>query len=150
MPSVAVSPLRRFAASPSSSAGIYFYEYAAPAARWTEALPLGNGRLGAMVYGGVLHNTKLSDRIALNVDTLWWRGEVEHRHNPDALEGFREVRRLLLAGRVKEAEHLAKRTMTSCPKEQPPYVPLVFHQAQSVPELGFADHLQATARRVVA
>jgi alpha-L-fucosidase 2 len=98
--------------------------YASPAARWTDALPLGNGRLGAMVYGGVLHNTKLSDRIALNVDTLWWRGEVEHRHNPDALEGFREVRRLLLAGRVKEAEHLAKRTMTSCPKEQPPYVPL--------------------------
>lgn len=98
--------------------------YATPAARWTDALPLGNGRLGAMVYGGVLHNTKLNDRIALNIDTLWWRGEVEHRHNPAALEGFREVRRLLLAGRVKEAEHLAKRTMTSCPKEQPPYVPL--------------------------
>ncbi len=77
-----------------------------------------------MVYGGVFHNTKLNDRLQLNLDTLWWRSEVEHRHNPDALEGFREVRRLLLAGRVKEAEHLAKLTMTSCPKEQAPYVPL--------------------------
>ena len=95
-----------------------------PAAKWTEAFPVGNGRLGAMVYGGVFHNTKLNDRIQLNIDTLWCRSEAGDRHNPDALEGFRQVRRLLLEGRIKDAEHLMKMTMTSCPKEQPPYVPL--------------------------
>jgi len=98
--------------------------YTAPAGKWTEALPVGNGRLGAMVYGGVFHNTKLNDRIQLNVDTLWCRCEAGDRHNPDALEGFRKVRGLLLEGRIKDAEHLMKMTMTSCPKEQPPYVPL--------------------------
>jgi alpha-L-fucosidase 2 len=98
--------------------------YTSPASKWTEALPVGNGKLGAMVYGGVFHNTKLNDRIQLNVDTLWWRSEAADRHNPDALEGFRAVRRLLLDGRIKEAEHLMKMTMTSCPKEQSPYVPL--------------------------
>jgi len=81
--------------------------YTAPARAWTEALPVGNGRLGAMVYGGVFHNTKLNDRIQLNIDTLWWRCEAADRHNPDALDGFREVRRLLLAGRIKDAEHPA-------------------------------------------
>jgi len=98
--------------------------HAAPAGKWTEAYPVGNGRLGAMVFGGVFHNTKLNDRIPLNVDTLWWRPDPTDRHNPDALEGFREVRRMLLAGQVKPAEHLMKMTMTSCPKEQPPYLPL--------------------------
>ncbi len=98
--------------------------YTAPARAWTEALPVGNGRLGAMVYGGVFHNTKLNDRIQLNIDTLWWRCEAADRHNPDALDGFREVRRLLIEGRIKDAEHLMRMTMTSCPKEQPPYVPL--------------------------
>ena len=51
----------------------------APAKKWTEALPVGNGRLGAMVYGGVFHNTKLNDRIQLNVDTLWCRSEAGDR-----------------------------------------------------------------------
>ncbi|MCE9553167.1 MAG: glycoside hydrolase family 95 protein [Planctomycetes bacterium] len=97
--------------------------YTRPAGSFTEALPIGNGRLGGMVYGGVVHNTKFNDRIGLNIDTLWWRSECD-RHNPDALQGFREGRRLLMAGRVKEAEHLVKMTMTSCPKEQPPYLPL--------------------------
>jgi len=96
---------------------------AEPAKKWTEAYPIGNGRLGGMVFGGVFHNTKQNDRIPLNVDTLWWRSESD-RHNPDALAGFREVRKLLLAGEIKRAEHLMKMTMTSCPKEQPPYVPL--------------------------
>ncbi|NQT86007.1 glycoside hydrolase family 95 protein, partial [bacterium] len=94
-----------------------------PGGPWNHAYPIGNGRLGAMVAGGVLHNTKNNDTLQLNVDTLWWRSESD-RHNPDALDGFREGRRLLLEGKVKEAEHLVKMTMTSCPKEQPPYLPL--------------------------
>jgi alpha-L-fucosidase 2 len=96
---------------------------ATPGGPWTNAYPIGNGRLGAMVSGGVFHNTKNNDTLQLNIDTLWWRSESD-RHNPDALEGFREGRRLLLEGRIKEAEHQVKMTMTSCPKEQPPYLPL--------------------------
>ena len=95
-----------------------------PAKKFTEAYPIGNGRLGAMVYGGVYHNTKNNDRLSLNVDSLWWRCETDDRHNPAALEGFREARRLLLEGKPKEAQRVVRMTMTSCPKEQPPYVPL--------------------------
>ena len=98
--------------------------HTAPAQKFTEAYPIGNGRLGAMVYGGVYHNTKNNDRLALNVDTLWWRCETGDRHNPSAIEGFREARGLLLEGKAKEAQRVVRMTMTSCPKEQPPYVPL--------------------------
>ena len=107
--------------------------YRQPAGSFLEALPIGNGRIGAMVYGGVFHNTKYNDHVGLNVDTLWWRSECD-RHNPDALDGFREGRRLLMQGSVKEADHLLKMTMTSCPKEQPPFLPL--GQMQFV----FEDH----------
>jgi len=95
-----------------------------PARKFNEAYPIGNGRLGAMVFGGVHHNTKNNDRLSLNVDSLWWRCETDDRHNPAALEGFREARKLLLEGNPKEAQRLVRMTMTSCPKEQPPYVPL--------------------------
>ena len=95
-----------------------------PARKFNEAYPIGNGRLGAMVFGGVYHNTKNNDRLSLNVDSLWWRCETDDRHNPAALEGFREARKLLLDGNPREAQRLVRMTMTSCPKEQPPYVPL--------------------------
>jgi alpha-L-fucosidase 2 len=98
--------------------------YTAPAKKWVDAMPVGNGKLGAMVFGGVFHNTKLNDRIQLNADTLWYRGEVKERHNPDAREHLPVIRRLLMEGKIKEAEHLMKMTMTSCPKEQGPYLPL--------------------------
>src|SRR5262245_52873116 len=78
--------------------------YRQPAATWNEALPIGNGRLAAMVFGGVQ-----SERIQLNEDTIW-AGEKRDRNNPEGARHLSEVRRLLFAGKPKEAEELAERT----------------------------------------
>ncbi len=64
--------------------------YKQPAARWTDALPIGNGRLGAMIFGGVS-----AERIQLNEDTLW-SGAPRDWNNPDAKRHIPEVRRLVL------------------------------------------------------
>ena len=61
-----------------------------PAERWTDALPIGNGRLGAMVFGGVKE-----ERLQVNDDTLW-SGAPRQWNNPDALQHLPEVRRLVL------------------------------------------------------
>jgi alpha-L-fucosidase 2 len=61
-----------------------------PADKWTDALPIGNGRLGAMVFGGVKE-----ERLQLNEDTLW-SGAPRPWNNPDALQHLQEVRRLVL------------------------------------------------------
>ena len=92
--------------------------YQTPAECWIEALPVGNGRLGAMVYGGVNR-----DRLALNEETLW-DGKPTDKHNPAALEALPEVRRLLFAGENEKASELAERTMVSMPNEPFPYLPL--------------------------
>ena len=92
--------------------------YRRPAATWDEALPVGNGRLGAMVFGGTGE-----ERLALNEDTIW-AGERRDRTNPEALKSLPEVRRLLFAGKVAEAEALAERTMIAVPRRLPPYQPL--------------------------
>ncbi len=75
--------------------------YAAPASGWIEALPLGNGFLGAMVFGGVEE-----ERIALNEDSLW-SGFPQDADNPDAFEALPEIRRLLFEGKVEEADRVA-------------------------------------------
>jgi len=64
--------------------------YKQPAAQWTEALPIGNGRLGAMVFGGVG-----SERLQLNEDTLW-SGAPRSWNNPEAKQHLEEVRKLVL------------------------------------------------------
>jgi alpha-L-fucosidase 2 len=92
--------------------------YRQPARVWTEALPIGNGRLGAMVFGGLA-----SERIALNEDTVW-AGERRDRTNPQALANLPKVRRLLLEGKPAEAEALADQTMIALPRRLPPFQPL--------------------------
>ena len=92
--------------------------YTHPAQRWGDALPVGNGRLGGMVFGGVAQ-----ERIQLNEDTIW-NGKKRNRVNPDALKALPEVRRLLFAGKPLEAEELEGRTMMGIPNRQPPYQPL--------------------------
>lgn len=72
---------------------------------WLEALPVGNGRLGAMVFGGTER-----ERLQLNEDSLW-SGNPYDADNPAALEALPEVRRLLLAGQVREAQALASKTL---------------------------------------
>ena len=89
--------------------------YRQPAASWNEALPIGNGRLGAMVFGGVP-----SERIQLNEDTVW-AGEPRDRNNPAGAAAVPEVRRLLLAGKLTEAEALADRDIIAIPRRMPPY-----------------------------
>ena len=89
--------------------------YRAPAAGWNEALPIGNGRLGAMVFGGVTE-----ERLQLNEDSVW-AGQKLNRLNPAAARAVPEVRRLLGEGKVAEAEALADKAMISIPRRMPPY-----------------------------
>jgi len=79
--------------------------YRQPAQKWTEAMPVGNGRLGGMVFGGVER-----ERIQLNEDSLW-SGGPQDADNPEALKHLSEVRRLLFENRVVEAQELANKTM---------------------------------------
>jgi alpha-L-fucosidase 2 len=92
--------------------------YTRPATEWVEALPVGNGRLGAMVFGGI-HQ----ERIQLNEDTLWAGGPYDPV-NPDALAALPEVRRLIAAGDYAGAQALADRKMMARPRRQMPYEPV--------------------------
>jgi alpha-L-fucosidase 2 len=83
--------------------------FSKPAAQWTEALPVGNGRLGAMVFGGVK-----SERLQLNHDSLW-SGKPKDWNNPEAKTHLAEVRRLVLE---EENYHAAD---ALCRKMQGPY-----------------------------
>jgi alpha-L-fucosidase 2 len=79
--------------------------YRHPASAWTEAMVIGNGRLGGMVYGGVRR-----ERVMLNEDTLW-SGEPSDTLPREAIKYLPEVRRLLLAGRNREAHNLVAAKM---------------------------------------
>jgi alpha-L-fucosidase 2 len=84
--------------------------YRKPAREWTDALPLGNGRLGAMIFGGVS-----DERIQLNVDSLW-DGAPVNADNPEALKNLPEIRSLLFEGKNQQASDLAGKTMLGNPK----------------------------------
>jgi alpha-L-fucosidase 2 len=77
--------------------------YDQPAAVWTEALPIGNGRLGAMVFGGIA-----TEHLQLNEDTLW-SGAPTDWNNPGAKEMLPQVRAALLAGDYVKATALSKK-----------------------------------------
>ncbi len=89
--------------------------YDEPAKEWTEALPVGNGRLGAMVFGGTAN-----ERIQFNEDTLWAGGPRDYSH-PGAADSLPEIRRLLLDGKQREAEKLAMEKFMSEPLRQVAY-----------------------------
>lgn len=76
--------------------------YPQPADKWTEALPIGNGRLGAMVFGG-----PETDRIQFNEETLW-TGEPRDYHREGAVQYLPQIRQLLFEGKQAEAEQLAE------------------------------------------
>lgn len=86
-----------------------------PAPSWPDALPVGNGRLGAMVFGN-----PAVERIQLNEDSIW-DGERRDRDNPRAGAAVPEIRRLLFAGKVHEAEQMAVDDMLSIPRRMPCY-----------------------------
>ncbi len=87
----------------------YILWYNKPAEQWTDALPVGNGRLGAMVFGGVE-----SGRIQLNEDTLW-DGGPRDTNNPKALDALPKVQQLLFEDKNDEATKLAGETMLGVP-----------------------------------
>ena len=121
--------------------------YKKPAPVWTEALPIGNGRIGAMVFGGANSGTNNGDQEAaranrdiidgrqtrgqdehlqLNESTVW-QGARTDKLNPKAHEGFLKVRSLLLeskgldGAKISEAERTAAETMLSTPRGMPGY-----------------------------
>src|SRR5512139_1029362 len=80
--------------------------YAAPATKWTEALPVGNGHLGAMVFGEVVR-----ERIQLNEHSLWSGRTRAEDDSPKSKEALPKVRELLFAGKYREANSLAQAEM---------------------------------------
>jgi alpha-L-fucosidase 2 len=74
--------------------------YPEPADSWVEALPVGNGRLGAMVFGN-----PAQENIRLNEETVW-AGQPNNNINPDALAAIPEIRRLMFAGKFAEAQQM--------------------------------------------
>lgn len=111
--------------------GRYILWYRQPAKVWEEALPIGNGRLGAMVFGGVT-----DERIQLNESTLW-DGYPLDPNNPESLSALPEIRRLIFEGKNNEAVILAGKTMMGHPSRIKPY--------QSLGELWFdTPNLAAT------
>ena len=91
--------------------------YLEPAKDWNEALPIGNGRLGAMVFGG-----KEEERLQLNEDTLWTGGPHDY-NNPEALKYLPEMRRLIFEGKEKKAEELGGKHMMGNPVRLQAYQP---------------------------
>ena len=84
-------------------------------AEWVQSLPIGNGRLGAMVFGGVVH-----ERLQLNEDTIW-AGGPNDPVNPDARGALPDARRLIAEGRYTEAAELTGQKIMARPLKQMPY-----------------------------
>ncbi len=89
--------------------------YRRPAKQWVEALAIGSGRIGAMVFGGITH-----ERLQLNEDTLWGGGPYD-QNNPEALAALPEARRLIFEGKYREADRLVNSKMIAKPRGQMPY-----------------------------
>ena len=84
-----------------------------PATDWNEAFPIGNGRLGAMIFGGVE-----KEHIELNEATVW-TGESRWDANPLALKSLKKVRQLLFDGKYREAEELAQKNILGLKPQSP-------------------------------
>jgi len=91
--------------------------YRKPAEKWVEALPIGNGRLGAMVFGGVSR-----EWLQFNESTLWTGAPHEYQHE-GAVKYLPEIRRLLWEGKQKEAQDLAMKEFMGVPLRQKSYQP---------------------------
>lgn len=92
--------------------------YNDPAADFNSALPVGNGRIGGMIYG-----RPEKELIELNEDSVWSGGK-RNRLNPDALEGLKEVRQLLSEEKIPEAEKLAFSKLQGVTPNSRHYMPL--------------------------
>ena len=93
--------------------------YDQPAKRWLEALPLGNGRLGAMIYGGIQ-----TERVALSESTAWSGAPATGEVNAGALEHLNEIRQLFFAGKYEDAQALCGTYLVGHPKNFGTNLPL--------------------------
>ena len=89
--------------------------YDRPADIWVEALPLGNGRLGAMVYGNPQH-----EEFQLNEETIWG-GSPHNNTNPKAKDALPQIRQLIFEGRNMEAQNLCGEVISSKTGNGMPY-----------------------------
>ncbi|QAA33073.1 glycosyl hydrolase family 95 catalytic domain-containing protein [Clostridium manihotivorum] len=92
-----------------------WYDKPASLENWNEALPVGNGSLGAMIFGGIE-----KERFQLNEETVW-DGGPRDRNNKDSLEYLPKIRKLLFDGNIKEAEKLTAIAMAGTPEDQRHY-----------------------------
>ncbi|MCD7890410.1 MAG: glycoside hydrolase family 95 protein [Ruminococcus sp.] len=93
-------------------------DFEKPEENFNWALPVGNGRIGGMIFGRAANEI-----IKLNEDSIW-SGGPRHRVNPEAHEGFAEVRALLMEGRIPEAEKIAFEKLQGVTPNMRHYMPL--------------------------
>ena len=98
-----------------------------PADRWLQALPVGNGRLGAMVFGGT--NREL---LHLTESTLWSGAPPVHDVNPAARESISAIRNLFFAGRYTEAEELCRKNLLGRGSQFGTALPLTFLEIETM------------------
>lgn len=116
---LSASILNAFPSEPvSDDDDVLLLWYDSPAREWTDALPIGNGRLGAMIFGG-----PAIEQLQLNEDTLY-AGAPYDPNNPQALAALPEARRLIFEGKYKEAHDLVGAKMMAQPIKQMPYQPV--------------------------
>lgn len=111
-----VAPGEDFVAAPNTSELPLSLRFDRPAGGWNEALPLGNGRIGAMVFGGTA-----SERVALNEATLWG-GKPHDYANPDAKKNLDLLRRRIFADDMPDTDPLPN-SLLGTPRTQSPYQP---------------------------
>ncbi|UCE48317.1 MAG: glycoside hydrolase family 95 protein, partial [Phycisphaerales bacterium] len=102
----------------ASAQGTLRLWYDEPASKWTEAMPLGNGRLGAMVFGSIS-----TERLQLNEESLW-AGEPTDAYPENFSQNFRKLQELVLEGRISEARELGLAKLTKSPTSFRSYEPL--------------------------
>jgi alpha-L-fucosidase 2 len=108
--------------------------YDKPAGKWVEALPVGNGRLGAMVFGGAEE-----EHLQFNENTLW-TGRPHEYHHAGAAVFLPAIRQLLAEGKQRQAEKLAMKEFMSVPLRQKAYQPFGDLRLRFTGQAGAADY----------
>jgi alpha-L-fucosidase 2 len=100
--------------------------YDKPAAEWSEALPVGNGRIGAMDFGGTQE-----EHLQVNEGTLWGGGPHDYV-NPEAYSHLKEIQQLIFSGKIDEAQKLASSLMGKPPLLMPyqPFCDIRLHSSE--------------------
>lgn len=147
---VATGVLSRFTSAQSIASGSEQDElwYSKPAERWLEALPVGNGRLGGMIYGGVQ-----TERIALSESTAWSGAPATGEVNPEALAHLNGLRQLFFDGKYDEAQVLCGRYLPGHSKNfgtnlPLPELQLAFSSATSFKKFRRSLNLEEAIARV--